>query len=78
MLLRLYNDDSPLLDSSKDRHLNKQNGDGTDQEDRKESLAADEGNAEDLAITGEPDSEVEDVKMEDGDNVLVDYEGQIT
>ncbi len=71
MLLRLYNDDSPLLDSSKNRFLNKQNGDASDGAAINEDLVADQGDAEEVAAGEVPQSEEGDINLEDESYVTV-------
>lgn len=63
MLLRLYNDDSPLLDNSKDRFHNKQNGEGSDVA-MDENMVVDEEQREDSAAPDRPEKEDEDVAVE--------------
>lgn len=74
MLLRLYNDDSPLLDSSKDRFHNQRNGDATDTAAMDEKSAVDEGDEVDSAAPDRPEDGEGDVGMDDEDNVNVEDE----
>ena len=67
MLLRLYNDDSPLLDGSKDRFRNKQNGDGPEAAGMDDDLAVDEEDGVDSAGPARPENEEGVVGMEDED-----------
>jgi multisite-specific tRNA:(cytosine-C5)-methyltransferase len=63
MLLRLYNDDSPLLDNSKDRFHNKQNGDASDVA-TDENMVVDEEQQEDSEAPDRLGKEDEDVTAE--------------
>lgn len=74
MLLRLYNDDSPLLDSSKDRFHNQQNGDATETAAMDEKSVVDEGDGEESAPPGRPEEGEGDVAMDDEDDVIVEDE----
>ena len=67
MLLRLYNDDSPLLDSSKDRFNNKQNGDVVEDEAADENSVVDGDSTKDSVAPSRPEKEEEGVGIEDED-----------
>ncbi len=65
MLLRLYNDDTPLVDSSKDRHLRNQNGNAPEPVALDDDLPAVEDGADDLFGKGAAENEVGDIDVED-------------
>ncbi|KAI9876473.1 MAG: hypothetical protein M1830_006446 [Pleopsidium flavum] len=71
LLLRLYNDDSPLLDNSKDRFLNKQNGAASDVAAIDAGQVADEGVVDDVAAAEVSQSEGDGVQWEDDSYVAV-------
>lgn len=74
MLLRLYNDDSPLLDHSKDRFLHKQNGDASDREASKEDMVFPGTDAEDVVAAGLNPSEEKEVRQGD-ESYLMEVDG---
>lgn len=74
MLLRLYNDDSPLLGSSKDRFHDKHNGDDTETAVTDENSLVDEEDRQVSAAPGRPENEEGDVGMENEDYVVVEDE----
>ena len=72
MLLRLYNDDSPLMDHSKDRFLGKTNGSDEPEERTKTDDALDYEMKVENEEEGESDSEAGGVRLDAGTDIEMD------
>lgn len=74
MLLRLYNDDSPLIDNSKDRFNKKQNNDAPNVTATDESMVVDEEQNEDSAAPDRLEDSEGDAGVQDDEHVTVEDE----
>lgn len=75
MLLRLYNDDSPLIDSSKDRFHAKQDGDAPDAAVAADlNMVVDEDENGDSAAPDKRENSEGDAGMQDDKHVIGDDE----
>jgi len=74
MLLRLYNDDSPLIDNSKDRFNKKQNSDAPDVAATDEGMVVDEEQNEDSAAPDRLENNEGDAGVQDDEHATVEDE----
>ena len=72
MLLRLYNEDSPLMDHSKDRFLGRTNGSDEPEEKTKTDDALEYEMKVENEEEGESDSEAGGVRLDAGTDIQMD------